>query len=115
MKNNYKWVLLSIILGIVFLFTFLKSPDKISIMLNQVTRDTSFLAMIIHGVYLVLLILGLVFRKLRNSMFSVLLLILSGTASVISVKYFIIPNIIIFVTFFILTVSALIKKVLKLY
>ncbi|MCK5097837.1 MAG: hypothetical protein KAR45_07015 [Desulfobacteraceae bacterium] len=110
MKNNYKWVLLSIILGIVFIFTFLKSPDKISIMLHQVTEDTSSLAVIIHGVYVVLVILGLVFKKLRNLMFSVLLLILSGTASVISIKYLIAPNIIIFITFFILTVFALINK-----
>ncbi|MCK5096485.1 MAG: hypothetical protein KAR45_00185, partial [Desulfobacteraceae bacterium] len=113
MKNNYKWILLSIVLGIIFILTFFKSPENVSLMLHQVTRDTSFLAAIIHGIYLVLVVLGLIFIKLRNVIFATLLLILSGTASVISIKYLIAPNIIIFVTFFILTVSALMKKELN--
>ena len=110
MKNKYKWSLLSVLLGIVFIFTFLKTPAEITNMLQQVTKNTSFLAAVMHGIYLVLLILGLIFIKLRNIMFSSLLLILSGTASVVSIKYLIPPNIIIFITFFILTISALIDK-----
>ncbi|MCD4741990.1 MAG: hypothetical protein K8R67_05865 [Desulfobacteraceae bacterium] len=110
MKNKYKWSLLSVLLGIVFIFTFLKIPAEITNMLQQVTKDTSFLAAVMHGIYLALLILGLILKKLRNIIFAALLLILSGTASAVSIKYLIPPNIIIFITFFILTIFALINK-----
>ena len=113
MKNYLKFILLSILMGTIFIFTFLKSPEEISSMLNQVTKDTSFLAVVIHGIYLVLIILGLAIKKLRNILFSALLLILSGTAAVISIRYEILPNIIIFITFFILTIIAIIKKELN--
>jgi len=110
MKNIYKWILLSILMSIVFILTFFKSPDEISSMLHQVTKDTSFLAAVIHGIYFVLIILGLIIKNLRNALFPALLLILSGTACVISIKYLIPPNIIIFITFFILTAFAWINK-----
>jgi hypothetical protein len=79
-------------------------------MLNQVTTDMNWISILIHALYLLFLVFGLVFKKLRTVLFSALLLILSATASVISIIYLIIPNILIFVTFFVLTLIALVKK-----
>jgi hypothetical protein len=79
-------------------------------MLNQVTTDMNWLSILIHALYLLFLVFGLVFKKLRTVLFSALLLILSATASVISIIYLIIPNILIFVTFFVLTLIPLVKK-----
>jgi hypothetical protein len=49
-------------------------------------------------------------KKLKTIFFSSLLIILSGTALVISFIYLVIPNIFVFGTFFILTISAILKK-----
>lgn len=110
MKNIPRILLLSLLMCIIFIFTFLKSPDQIRSMLNQLTTDMYKLSIVMHGIYLLFFVLGFIFRKLRNALFSALLLILSATASIISIKYLIIPNILIFVTFFALTLIALIKK-----
>jgi len=106
MKNTSKLLFLSVLMGIIFVFTFLKTPDEISTNLYQITQETSFLAVVMHGIYLVLCILGFLVNKWRNTLFFILLLILSGTASIISIIYLVPPNILIFVTFFILTVLA---------
>lgn len=107
MNTNAKWVVSSITLSIIFIFTFLKSPEAICNMLHRVTEETSLLAAIIHGIYLALIVTGFAIKKWRNALFSALLLILSGTASIISIVYVIPPNIIIFVAFFILTIVAI--------
>jgi hypothetical protein len=95
---------------IVFLFTFLKSPGQITSMLTQITKDMHIWAITMHAVYLILILVGIIFKKIRNIVFPILMLILSASATVISIMYMIIPNVIIFATFFILTLIAFVRK-----
>jgi len=113
MKTSLKWIILSILLGITILLTFFKVPDEISKSLHHIARKRIGLAGIMHGGFFVLFLLGLIIKKLRTFMFTALLLILSGTASVIAIKYRILPNIIVFITFFVLTAFALKNKELN--
>jgi len=107
------WVLLSLLILLVFIFTFMKTPEELIKMLSTISYQTRYLAVIIHGVYLMMLVIGFLFKKIRNIIFSLLMLIISGTAFIVSIIYLIPPNIIIFGMFFILLLVALIKKQLN--
>jgi hypothetical protein len=97
-------------MGIVFLFTFFKTPGEITSMLLQVTQEQNMWAIIMHGIYLVFVLVGIMSNKLRNIAFSMLMLLLSASATVFSLLYMIYPNVIIFLTFFILTLIAWVRK-----
>ncbi len=98
---------------IAFIFTFIKSPDQITNTLNQITKDMHIWAIIIHAVYIILIFIGIILKKIRNIVFPILMLILSASATVISIMYMIYPNVIIFLTFFILTLIAFLRKELN--
>jgi hypothetical protein len=113
MKNKYRIIFLSIFMVCIFILTLLRTPEQVSNMLNKVTSDMSSLAVIVHIIYWIVIVVGLLFKRIRTIAFSSLLLILSGTATVVSIKYFIIPNILIFLSFLILTIIATYRKELN--
>ena len=113
MKRIISFSILILLMCIAFLFTFVKSPDQITNMLTQITQDMHIWAITMHAVYLTLVLIGVIFNKIRNIVFPILMLILSASATVISIMYMIYPNVIIFVTFFILTLIAFVRKELK--
>ena len=110
MTRVINFSILTFLMCIAFLFTFLKSPDQITNMLTQITKDMHIWAITMHAVYLILILVGIILKKIRNIVFPILMLILSASATIISIKYMIIPNVIIFATFFILTLIAFVRK-----
>lgn len=110
MKTKIKYIFLALLLCIIIILTFFKSPADISKMLTKVASDLTALAVINHCIYITVVLFGFRFKKWRNVLFPILLLYLSGSASIVSIKYLILPNIIIFVTFFVLIFIAFQKK-----
>jgi len=113
MKKYIKWIILSIIMFLCFSFTFMKSPENIIVMLQQVSSENVIPAVIIHILTFSLLVLGIFIKKHRTILFSIFLLSLSASAAFFAVKYIIPPNIILFSVFFILTVAAIKKGQLQ--
>lgn len=110
MKRKLSILLITALMILIFIFTFLKAPEDISRMLEKITMDLAMLALINHVIFLALLIPALLFRKIRSLFLAILLLFLSGSAAIVSIIYAIPPNIIIFVTIFILAAIAFMKK-----
>ena len=113
MKNSFKWVLLGLLLTMVFIMTMMKSPEEITIMLSNVTNQLKFFSAIVHILFLVVIVTGLIFKKIRGTLFFLFIAFLSLSATVISVKYMILPNIIIFAMFFGLIINAYFNKQLN--
>jgi hypothetical protein len=113
MINSFKWVLLGLLLTMIFIMTMMKSPEEITIMLSTVTNQLKFFSAIVHILFLVVIVTGLIFKKIRGTLFFLFIAFLSFSATVISVKYMILPNIIIFAMFFGLIINAYFKKQLN--
>jgi uncharacterized membrane protein YhaH (DUF805 family) len=90
--------------------TFMKSPEAIINMVEGVSRDVRGYSAFMHILFLVVVGLGLLAKKLRNALFSVFIAFLSLSATVISVKYVIIPNMIAFAMFLGLILYAYLTK-----
>lgn len=105
--------LLSVIILIICSFTFLKSYSDIIQMLEHIADEMRMMAVINHIVAFLLLLAGIIVAKYRTILLSLFLLYLSLTAFLTSVIYLVPPNMLIFGTFFTLTLRALIKKELS--
>ncbi len=110
MKNKYKYLILLFLSLIVFFLTFVKTPQELIVSLSSVASETKQIALIMHCVFLIVFVVGLFVKKTRNILFSLLILILSGSATLLAFKYRIIPNIIVFGAIFTLSLVPLIKK-----
>jgi hypothetical protein len=110
MKQKVTWLVLSIKTIVISILTFLKTPEEITETLTRASAENSLLAAVMHALYLVMTVAGFAVKRIRNTVFGILLLILSGSAAVVAVRYGIVPNILIFAIFFILTARAMIKK-----
>jgi len=64
----------------------------------------------VHVLFLLVVGLGIVVKRIRNILFSLFLAFLSLSATIISIKYLIAPNIIIFAMFLVLIVHAYVTK-----
>lgn len=106
MKKNIKWIVLFLLILLICSFTFFKSYNEIVSMLEKIAREMRFFALVIHIVSILLLISGIFLKRIRNKLFTTFLLFLSLTATTTSIRYLVPPNILIFVTFFVLTLSA---------
>ena len=113
MKKLLKTSILTFLMCIAFIFTLIKSPGQITTVLTQITNDMHIWAMTMHAAYLILILIGVIFKEIRNIVFPTLMLILSASATVVSILYMIIPNVIIFATFFVLTLIAFVHKELN--
>jgi len=97
----------------IFIMTMMKSPEEITIILSNVTNQLKIFSAIVHIVFLVVVVTGLVFKKIRSVLVFLFIAFLSLSATVIAIKYMIIPNIIIFAMFFVLIINAYLKKQLN--
>jgi hypothetical protein len=111
MKTRLAWIVLALLLLSIFALTFVKSPEAITDMLQDVSKDVKDYSALVHVLFLIVIGLGLLNTKIQDTLFSFFIAFLSLSATVISVKYVIVPNIIIFAMFFVLIIHAhLIKK-----
>ena len=113
MKNSIKWVILGLLLLVIFVLTLMKPPEAITETLQNVSKDVQSYSAFIHIMYVLVIFLGIFFEKIRNTLFSLFIAFLSLSATVISIKYMILPNIIIFGMFFVLIAHAFITKKLN--
>lgn len=113
MKNSLKWVLLGLSLTMIFIMTMMKPPEEITIMLSNVTNQLRIFSAFVHIIFLLVIVTGLVFKKIRGTLFFLFIAFLSLSSTIIAVKYMILPNIIIFAMFFGLIINASFKKQLN--
>jgi hypothetical protein len=110
MKNKVIWIVLGLMCLAIFVLTFMKTPEAITSMLENVSEETKSYSAFVHLLFLVVIGLGLLVEKIRNDLFSFFIAFLSLSATVISVKYVIAPNVIIFGMFFVLIIHAYLTK-----
>ena len=113
MKNKIKWIITGIILLTIFVLTMTKTPEEITEMLTKVTSDLTLFSAFVHVTFLVVAVVGLLFKKIRNVLFFLFIAFISLSATIVSIIYMILPNIMIFATIFILIVNAFFKKELN--
>lgn len=113
MKNKIKWIAVGIILMAIFAMTMMRTPGEITEMLTKVTSELTLFSALVHISFLVVVVVGLLFKKIRNILFFLFIALLSFSATIISIIYMILPNILIFATIFILIIIAFLKKELN--
>jgi hypothetical protein len=112
-KNRIKWWVLGIVLMAIFAMTMMKTPEEITTMLTRVTSELTLFSAFVHVLFLVVVAVGLLFKKIRNISFFLFIAFLSLSATIISTIYVILPNILIFGTILVLIISAYLKKELN--
>ena len=113
MKTKIKWIITGIILMAIFVLTMTKTPEEITKILTKVTSDLTLFSAFVHVTFLVIAVVGLLFKKIRNVLFFLFIAFISLSATIFSIIYMILPNIMIFATIFILIVNAFLKKKLN--
>jgi len=113
MKESIKWIVWGALLLVIFLLGFSRTPDQITSKLSEVSSQAACYSLIVHGIYLAVIVIGLLFMKIRNFLFFALIAFLSLSATVIAIASVIVPNIIVFGMFFVLTVYAWARKQLN--
>ena len=66
MKNTVKWVVLGLLLMVIFIMTMMKSPEEITSMLSNVTDQLRTFSAIAHIIFLVVIVTGLILKKVRG-------------------------------------------------
>jgi len=111
MKETIKWVVWGVLLVVIFSTTLLvKAPEEIHAMLSNVADQLQSFSAVVHMIFLVVMAIGLIFKRIRNVLFSSFIALLSLAATIIAVKYMILPNIIIFAMFLVFIINAYLKK-----
>jgi len=110
MGKRIKWIVLGSLLLAIFVLTFMKTPEAITSMLENISKEVKSYSAFVHILFLAVIGLGLLAKKMRNSVFSLFIAFLCLSATIISVKYVVIPNIIIFAMFLVLIIHAYLTK-----
>jgi hypothetical protein len=110
MKNKIKWIVLGFLFLIVIVLTFTRTPEEIVRGLGYISSEVKYYSVFVHILFLVVIGLGLLVKQLRNTLFSLFIAFLSLSATVIAVKYMIVPNILMFGMLFVLIVHAYVTK-----
>ncbi|HVP21622.1 MAG TPA: hypothetical protein VMS73_07140 [Anaerolineaceae bacterium] len=105
-----KWIVLGFLMIIICIISFMKSPNAITKTLEGLSSDVRSYSVFIHVLFLVVVGVGLVFRRGRDFLFSMFLALLSLSAMIISIKYLIAPNILMFTMIFGLILYAFLSK-----
>lgn len=113
MKNSIKWIVLGFLLTVIFLMTMMRSPEEIFEMLRHVTVQVKIFSVFTHIMFLAVIAVGLTLSKTRAILFSLFIAFLALSATIISIKYMILPNIIIFGMFFVLILNAYLRRQLN--
>ena len=113
MKSKALWIVLGLLFLAVFVLSFMRTPAEITRMLEAVSRETRSYSTFMHLLFLAVIGLGLAAKRMRNTLFSFFIAFLSLSATVIAVMYAIVPNVVIFGTFFALILHAWFSKSLN--
>ena len=106
MKKNIKWIVSGLLLLLSFGTTFIRSPEAVTLMLEEVAADLRAYSAVIHHVFIVVIVAGLFAEKLRKLLFPAFIACLSLSATIIAVRYRILPNIIVFGLFLVWIIRA---------
>lgn len=106
MKSTIKWLVLGILMLSIFIMTLMRTPEQIFEMLVTVTAGSTCLAIVNHLIFLVVVIAGLAFKRIRAWVFFGFMAFTSLSATFVSIKHLIPPNIVIFGLLFILIIQA---------
>jgi hypothetical protein len=110
MRTKVAWIVLGCVLLTIFALTFMKSPEAITALLTTVSRDVKTYSAIAHVLFILVLAFGLLISTMRTMLFSFFIALLSLSATIVSVMYVIVPNIILFALFFVLIIQAYVTK-----
>jgi hypothetical protein len=110
MRQNIKWAISALLLLVAFGMTFMRSPDTISNMLSTVAADLKIYAVFVHVAFFIIIVLGFGFKKMTNTLWAAFTAFLSLSATIIALRYMVLPNIIVFGMYFILIVHAYFSK-----
>ena len=110
MNTRPGWTILALLLLSIFSLTFMKSPEAITATLMQMSADLRGYSAFTHILFLAVVISGLLVARVESRLFSVFIAFLSLSATVISGKYGIVPNIVLFAVFFVLIIHAYFTK-----
>lgn len=110
MNTKLGWTILGLLLLSIFSLTFTKSPEAITATLTQVSTDLRRYSVFTHILFLAVVISGLLVARVASKLFSAFIAFLSLSATVISVRYGIVPNIVLFAVFFVLITHAYLTK-----
>jgi hypothetical protein len=113
MKTRIMWSVLGLLLLSIFALTFMKSSEDITSMLEGVSMNARNYSVFVHVLFLATVGLGLSISRMRTVLFSSFIAFLSLSATVVSVLYVIVPNMIIFALFFVLILRAYLTKKLN--
>ena len=113
MKNKALWIALGLLFLAVFVLSFMRTPEEITRMLETVSRETRSYSTFMHLFFLAVIGLGLAMKRMRNTLFSFFIAYLSFSATGIAVMYAIVPNVVVFGTFFVLILHAWFSKSLN--
>jgi hypothetical protein len=90
------WIVAGLLCLAAWAMTFVRPPAAIFAWLQQVAADVQTWSLVLHLVMLVVLVMGLVIRPLRNHLLAGFMVLITGSATVISIIYGLVPNVIVF-------------------
>ena len=105
-----KWIVLGFLLSVIVALSFMKSPEAIKTMLEGISMDVRFYSVFTHILFLAVIGVGMFSVKGRVLLFPLFLAFLSLSATVVSIRYAIAPNILMFAMIFGLTLFAYFTK-----
>lgn len=112
--NLINWIFISLLIAIIGILTiFFKTPQELTSWISIITSETKTFSAIVHILFLATLVFGMTFKKHRNLLFFLFMAFISLSATIISIIYVVLPNIIIFAIFFVLIVHAYYTKKLN--
>ncbi len=104
MKDGIKWIVIGLLLSAIFVLSMMKPPEAITTMLANVSAEVKLYSAIIHIVFLVVIVAGVLYKSIRTPLFSTFIAFLSLCATVIAFKYRILPSVLLFGTYLILCI-----------
>jgi hypothetical protein len=110
MKNKIVWIILGLLLLLVFGMTFMRTPQQIGGMLAEIAGEMKNFSAFVHLLFIAVLIVGLIFEKVRRPLFSFFMAFVCLSATLVAIVYGLLPNIIIFAIFFVLILNAYFRK-----
>ena len=112
-KNLITWGFLGLIFSLIVIMTFMRSPEHIINTLTLISSQLKYYFLAMHILMILLLGIGIVWKRYRNQIFFVMLFLLPLSSTVVSSIYVVIPNIIFFGVITVLVLLAFVSKKLK--
>ena len=81
MKKITGWIAVGFFLLVSFSLTFMRSPEELTIALQNVSKDVQSYSLLMHIVFILVVASGLFIKKIRNIIFSLFIALLSSFCS----------------------------------